>query len=97
LGQSTLVVLCAGSTLLLVPELRPDKYAQISAINKLSGAVAKPASINLQKWFLSSTGSIKPLFHTEGNLPLCSSYLPLGIPNWAANTAQSVIHGQDIY
>jgi hypothetical protein len=34
----------------------------------LSGAVAKPASINLQKWFLSPTGLIKPWFHTEGKL-----------------------------
>jgi hypothetical protein len=46
----------------------------------------KPASINLQKWFLSPTGLIKPLFHTEGNLSLCSSYIGLGVPNWVANT-----------
>jgi hypothetical protein len=64
-----------------------QSYALIGAINKLSGAVAKPASINLQKWFLSPTGSIKPWFHTKGNLPLCSSYLPLGVPNWVASTA----------
>jgi hypothetical protein len=25
---------------------------------------------------------IKPWFLTEGNLLLCSSYLPLGVPNW---------------
>jgi hypothetical protein len=50
----------------------------------LSGAVAKPASINLQKLIFSPTGSIKPCFHTEGNLLLCSSYLPLGVPNWVA-------------
>jgi hypothetical protein len=62
-------------------------YAQIGTINKLSGAVAKPASINLRKLFLSPTGSIKPWFHTEGNLPLCSSYLPLGVPNWMASIA----------
>jgi hypothetical protein len=24
----------------------------------------------------------KPWFLTEGNLLLCSSYLPLGVPNW---------------
>jgi hypothetical protein len=53
----------------------------------LSGAVAKSASINLRKLFLSPAGLIKPWFHTEGNLPLCSSYLPLGVPNWAASTA----------
>jgi hypothetical protein len=52
----------------------------------LSGAVAKPASINLGKLVLSSTGSIKPWFHTEGNLLLCTSYLPLGVPNWVPTT-----------
>jgi hypothetical protein len=55
----------------------------------LSRAIAKLASINLQKLVLSPTGSIKPWFHTEGNFLLCSSYLPLGVPNWAANTAPS--------
>jgi hypothetical protein len=79
-------MLCAGSTLLLV-----QNYAQIGAINKLAGVVAKPASINLPKLFLSPTGSIKPWFHTEGNLPLCSSYLPLGVPNWVAKHRQSSI------
>jgi hypothetical protein len=59
----------------------------------LSGAVAKPAGINLRKLFLSPTGSIKPWFHTEGNLPLCSSYLPLGVPNWVASTASQAIFG----
>jgi hypothetical protein len=38
---------------------------------------------------LSPTGSIKPWFHTEGNLLLCASYLPLGVPNWVASTAES--------
>jgi hypothetical protein len=38
----------------------------------------------------SPTGSIKPWFHTEGNLPLCSSYLPLGVPNWVAKHHQSI-------
>jgi hypothetical protein len=74
--------LCAGSTLLLA-----QSYAQIGAINKLSGVIAKSVSINLRKWFLSPTGSIKPWFHNEGNLPLCSSYLPLGFPiGWLAPT-----------
>jgi hypothetical protein len=53
----------------------------------LAGVVAKPASINLRKWFISPTGSIKSWFHTEEHLPLCSSYLPLGVPNWVASTA----------
>jgi hypothetical protein len=67
--------------------LLAQSYAQIGAVNKLSGAIAKPASINLRKLFLSPTGSIKPWFHTEGNLLLCSSYFPLEVPNWAASTA----------
>jgi hypothetical protein len=49
LGQSFLVVLCAGSTLLLV-----QSYAQIGAINKLSGAVAKhqPSEVvSFSYWF----------------------------------------------
>jgi hypothetical protein len=52
-------------------------------------SIAKPASINLQKWFLSPTSSIKPWFYTEGNLPLCSPYLLLGVPNWVAKHRQS--------
>jgi hypothetical protein len=68
-----------------------QSYAQIGAINKLFGVVAKPASINLWKLFLSPTGSIKPWFYTEGNMPMCSSYLPLGVPNWVAKHRQSSI------
>jgi hypothetical protein len=55
----------------------------------LSGAIAKPASINLRKLVLSPTGSIKPWFHTKENLLLCASYLPLGVPNWVASTTES--------
>jgi hypothetical protein len=61
----------------------PDKAPYINSLEQ----TPKPASINLQKWFLSPTGSIKPCFHTEGNLLLCSSYLPLRVPNWVASTA----------
>jgi hypothetical protein len=67
-------------------ELRPDRRHK-----QIVWSVAKLASINLRKWFLSPTGSIKPWFHTEGNLPLCSSYLPLGVPNWVAKHCQSSI------
>jgi hypothetical protein len=52
-------------------------------IYKLSGAVAKLASINLRKLVLSPTGSIKFGFILREDLLLCSSYLPLGVPNWA--------------
>jgi hypothetical protein len=53
------------------------------AIYKLSGAVAKLASINLRKVVLSSTGSINLGFILREYLLLCSSYLRLGVPNWA--------------
>jgi hypothetical protein len=49
----------------------------------LSGAVAKLASINLQKLVLSPTGLINLGFLLREDLLLCSSYLPLGVPNWA--------------
>jgi hypothetical protein len=52
-----------------------------------SAPCQKPASINRQKWFLSPTGLLNLGFIIEGNLPLCSSHLPLGVPNWAASTA----------
>jgi hypothetical protein len=76
LGAKYLVVLCAGSTLLLA------KQSLDEASNKLSGAVAKLAGIT----FLSLAFSYwfdKPWFLTEGKLLLCSSYLPLGVPNWS--------------
>jgi hypothetical protein len=49
----------------------------------LSGAVAKPAIINLWKLVLSPTGSINLGFILREDLLLCSSYLHLGVPNWA--------------
>jgi hypothetical protein len=50
-------------------------------IYKLSGAIAKLASINLQKFVLSPTGSINLGFILREDLLMCSSYLPLGVPN----------------
>jgi hypothetical protein len=57
----------------------------------LSGAVAKPASINLWKLVLSPTGSINLGFIPREDLLLCSSYLPLGVPNWVHNTHYQAI------
>jgi hypothetical protein len=37
--------------------------------------------------FFSPTSQLNHGFTIKGNLPLCSSYLPLGVPNWAASTA----------
>jgi hypothetical protein len=58
-----------------------------------SAPCQKPACINLQKWFLSPTGRLILGFTIEGNLPLCSSYLPLGDLNWAASTADKHFSG----
>jgi hypothetical protein len=60
----------------------------------LSGAVAKPASINLQKLVLSPTGSLNLGFILREDLLLCSSYLPLGVPNWAVIYTPSSIFDQ---
>jgi hypothetical protein len=60
-------------------KLRPGR----GAIYKLSRAVVKLASINLRKLVLSPTGSINLGFIQREDLLLCSSYLPLGVPNWA--------------
>jgi hypothetical protein len=64
LGQSILVVLCAGSTLLTDAGSVPYQ---------------KSASSNLQKWFLSPTGQLKFGFILRENLLMCLSYLPLGV------------------
>jgi hypothetical protein len=60
-------------------KLRPVR----GAIYKLSGTVAKLASINLRKLVLSPTGLINLGFILREVLLLCSSYLSLGVPNWA--------------
>jgi hypothetical protein len=46
------------------------------------GASHVSASINLRKLVLSPTGSINLGFILREDLLLCSSYLPLGVPNW---------------
>jgi hypothetical protein len=59
-------------------------------IYKFSRAVVKLASINLQKLVLSPTGSINLGLILSEDLLLCSSYLPLGVPNWAVIYTPSV-------
>jgi hypothetical protein len=73
-------------------KLRPRE----GTIYKLSGAVAKPASINLRKLVLSPTGSINIGFILREDLLLCSSYLPLEVPNWAVIYTLSMIHVQRV-
>jgi hypothetical protein len=46
--------------------------------------------MNLWKLVLSPTGSINLGFILREDLLLCSSYLPLGVPNWAVNYTPSV-------
>jgi hypothetical protein len=60
------------------------------AIYKLSGAITKLASINLWKLVISPTGSINLGFILRENLLLCSSYLPLRVPNWAVIYTPSI-------
>jgi hypothetical protein len=60
-------------------KLRPGR----GTIYKLSRAVVKLASINLQKLVLSPTRSINLGFILREDMLMCSSYLPLGFPNWA--------------
>jgi len=65
LGQSILVVCVQVSTLLLTPVVRPA----------ISWFATPSEETPFSYW------SIQPWFHIEGNLSLCSSYLPLGVPN----------------
>ena len=58
-----MVVLCAGSTLLLTPVVRP----------------ANVSGINLQKCFLPPTGRFNLGFILRENLLMCSLYLPFGV------------------
>jgi hypothetical protein len=69
-------------------KLRPIR----GAIYKLSGAIAKLASINLRKLVLSPTGLINVGFTLREDLLLCSSYLPLGVSNWAVIYTPSCRH-----
>jgi hypothetical protein len=71
LGQNILVVLCAGSTLLLAQTPRHQRL--------LLAPLPKSASNNLRKWFLSPTDRLNLGFILRENLLLCSLYLPLGV------------------
>jgi hypothetical protein len=86
-------VLCAGSTLLLV-----QSYALDKALYKLSGAVAKLASINLWKFGSFSYWFDKPWFHTEGRLVAVLITPSLGVSNSAViyKTPTSIPHHQQI-
>jgi hypothetical protein len=75
LGKSILVVLCAGSTLMMAPKPRTRLFL---------APLPKSSSNNLRKWFLSPTGSIKPWYHNWGKTYCCAHHtFILGFPNWS--------------
>jgi hypothetical protein len=84
-------MLCAGSTLLLV-----QSYALDEAPYKLSGAIAKLASIKLLKFGSFSYWFNKPWFHTEERLVAVLITPSLGVSNWAViyKTPSSTPHHQ---
>jgi hypothetical protein len=71
-------MLCVGSTLLLLQSSALDE-----APYKLSGVVAKLASINLLKFGSFSYRFDKPWFHTEGRLAAVLITPSLRVSNWA--------------
>jgi hypothetical protein len=77
-----LVVLCAGSTLLLVKSYTLTNIY----LAPLSGVSQSYRALTFGSVVLSPNGSINLGFTTEGNLLLCSLYLPLGVPNWVPTT-----------
>jgi hypothetical protein len=83
LGQSTLVVLCAGSMLLLVQSYAPEKAPYINCLEQSPSQLAS----TFGSWFFLLLVRLNLGFILREDLPLCSSYLPLGVPNWAASTA----------
>jgi hypothetical protein len=88
LGAKYLVVLCAGSTLLLA------KQSQDEATYKLSGAVAKLGGITFRRlafsWIRLNLG-----FLLRENSLLYSSNLPLGVPNWTVIYTITHRHSKD--
>jgi hypothetical protein len=82
LGQSTLVVLCAGSTLLLVQSYAPDKAPYINCLERSLSQLAS----TFRSWFFLLLVRLNLGFILREDLLLCSSYLPLGVPNWVPTT-----------
>src|SRR5215212_7441934 len=86
--HSIRLILCYSKPVRLTTSLfRWDKVLWLCC----AGSALAPESLVLRRitfrdhqpstCFLAPTGSIKPWFHTEGNLLLYASYLPLGVPN----------------
>src|SRR5215208_5338464 len=86
--HSIRLILCYSKPVRLTTSLfRWDKVLGLCC----AGSALAPESLVLRRitfrdhqpstCFMAPTGSIKPWFHTEGNLLLYASYLPLGVPN----------------
>jgi hypothetical protein len=73
-----------------------QSYTLDEAPYKLSGAVAKLASINLWKFGSFSYWFDKPWFHTKGRLAAELITPSLGVSNWAViyKTPTSTLHHQ---
>jgi hypothetical protein len=68
--------------LLLVQSYAPDMAPYIN----LEQSPSQLAS-TFGSWFFLLLVRLNLGFVLRKDLPLCSSYLPLGVPNWAASTA----------
>jgi hypothetical protein len=75
LGAKYLVVLCAGSTLLLVEDAL-TKIVNGALAGVSLGKQASPSGV----WLFPGLTNLG--FLLRENLLLYSSYLPLGVPNW---------------
>jgi hypothetical protein len=92
LGQSTLVVLCAGFTLLLLQSYTPDKAPYINCLELSLGQLAS----TFGSWFFLLLVRLNHDFILREDLLLCSSYLPLGVPNWVPNMHYQKYHLKDV-
>jgi hypothetical protein len=77
-------VLCAGYNI-ADGEEAPTSTTHQYFLAPLPGIV-EASEHQPSKGWLSPTGLINLGFTTEGNLLMCSSYLPLGVPNWVPTT-----------
>jgi hypothetical protein len=68
-------------------KLHTDKHFSGAIVR----SVTKLAGINLRKCGSFSYWFDNLGFTTEKNLMLCSSYLPLGVPNWVSSTHHQAI------
>jgi hypothetical protein len=81
LGAKYFVVLCAGSTLLLVEDVSTS-VVNAALVGVSLGYQASPSRV----WLFPGLTNLD--FLLRENFLLCSSYLPLGVPNWTVKLYQ---------